>query len=182
MFEEPLAAIIRDHCKEHMPALLTEVTARRGDAAQLPMPKRFEVSSLVGGTSGVSRATLPAMAFDFDTKDFVGFNGDNNLWEYAYQGIISCLVVARTSEEVERLAKRYDAATELYVQRHQYLPMPSPIPPVTDWGFLITGFAFARSRRMGAAQVDEKGAMVWIDGFTMEVEVRTSENGPFQHS
>jgi hypothetical protein len=184
VFNHLVAGITRDHCREHLRDYLDEINALYSDRASLEMPKRMDIASLVGGVAGVSRETLPALAFDAPNKTFLGFDADHDdLFTYSYQGVISGMVAGADTETVERRAERTAAAVELFVRDHLRLPMPDtgPVPPGSDWPFLIVEFAFVRSKRMGAGKVDDAGRPTWIDGFVVEVQWTTSENGARQH-
>lgn len=187
MYNTQIATITRDHFAEHLRDLLDLANAATGlPPVTLVMPKSLEVSSIVGGRTGVAgRETLPSVSIDSSGKQALGTT-DHDLIEYVYAGQIMGLVSGSNAQEVEQICKCYSAATELFIIEHLNAPFADSFDE-SNLPFRITEFGFAGSARFGAANVadDQKGAPAssryWVDGFRTEVYWKVSEMGYGQH-
>lgn len=186
MFGEAIARITRDHCMEHLEVLLAAANALLEKPVTLQMPKTFDISSIVGGRTGVAgRETLPSLSIDAPTKAYEGITEDD-LWEFVYTGQILGMVSARSVDEAENIAKCYIAAMEQFVRLHLHAPFSASFNE-SGLTFSIVEFGWTRSNRFGAANLADTsegqrpGATYWVDGFRLDVFWRVSERGPEQH-
>lgn len=173
MFFEQIATITRDHARTHLREYLDAVNALYADKVSLVLPKSFEVSSIVGGMAGVSRATLPAYAVDTYTKTLATDVEDLNT--YLYGGHFMGLVGGENQRGVEKVVKRHGAAVEMFIREHKLMPHDDIYP------FLIVEFIFNRIEFFGAASLEKEGRDFWIDGFRIDCSWRVSEIASGQH-
>lgn len=175
MYFEQLSIAVKDHIRTHLADYIAVGNVGFEKPVKLVMPRSFTAASFVGGTIGLHRDTLPALAVNFDTKD--QSPTDENLWSYMYSGALVGMVGANNGDDVERLAKRWEAMLERFVREHQVPPTP------TDSPFLIVQLGFSRSQFFGAAQIPTKEGEqpLWVDGFVIEVACLLSEQGPGTH-
>lgn len=181
MFYEQLAKITREHMRLHLPVYLAQVNAFYDKPLKLDMPQRFDISTVVGGTVGVSKKTLPAFAITALERQFS--SSEEDLWEYVYPGQISGMVSSNNAETVESIARRYAGAFELFINDHRRSPVPAGFDEAT-LPFRITGFGYTRTEFFGAAAIDEgEGAVIqtWVDGFRIDLLWEVAEAGPGQH-
>lgn len=181
MFYEPLAKLTRAHFKSHLPAYWSLVNGYHDRQYNLVMPKRFDISSVVGGVVGVSRETLPALAIIAFERQFSSLDDDQ--WTYLYPGQLAGMVSATGpdgADEVEALARRWAGTFEMFLNEHRRAPLAADYDSTGD-GFRIKGFGYTRTEFFGAANVDEDEVRVWIDGFRIDFAWETIEAGPGQH-
>ena len=171
---------------EHLEAALAAANALLDKPVTVVMPKAFDISSMVGGRTGLAgRESLPSLSIDAAEKVFAGVTEDN-LWEFVYSGELLGMVAARSADEAESIAKCYVAACETIINSHQRAPFSASFNE-DALPFRITEFGWNRSTRFGAAQNTDTsegqraGAMYWVDGFRTSVFWRVSEGGPGQH-
>lgn len=168
MYERQLAIITKEHLMTHLATYLELF----GGVA---MPKRVEISSVIGGV--IKPATLPIYALDCLTKQLSETNEDLNT--FIYSGQITGLVGGRTPEIVDDQIKDHKAACEHFVTEHLSIATPSPDLE----NFLILAFAFASSDTTGALQVDvDPKTPFWVAGFDIQISWLVSEKAARQHA
>jgi hypothetical protein len=179
VFYEPIAKITREHIRLHLPAYLTKVNTFHDRALKLDLPQRFDISTIVGGTVGVSRKTLPAFAITAFERVFS--NSDEDVWTYVYPGQISGMVASTESAEMaESLARRYAGAMEMFINDHRERPVLTGFDQ-SALAFRFKGLGYTRTEFFGAANVEEEKLNVWIDGFRIDLLWELIEAGPGQH-
>lgn len=179
MYYEQIAKITREHIRAHLPAYLAQVNALYDRPIKLDLPQRFDIATLVGGSVGVSRKTLPAFAITAFERAFS--NSDEDVWSYLYSGQISGMVASTDSAEtVESIARRYAGALEMFINDHRERPVLADWDP-TDYPFRFKGLGYSRTEFFGAAVVEEGSVNLWIDGFRVDILWELIEAGPGQH-
>lgn len=186
MYGDQIARITRDHCLAHLEALLDAANGLLDKPVTLIMPRTFDISSYVGGRTGVAgRETLPSLSIDAPNKVFAGVTEDN-LWEFNYTGQVLGMVAARSGDEAESIAKCYVGAIETYINSHQHAPFDDTFNE-SGLPFRIAEFGWTRSSRFGATNLADAsagaraGSTFWTDGFRTDVFWTVSESGPGQH-
>lgn len=183
MFYRLIAKHTRDHLRDHMTEYLGTAEGLQDSDIRLPRPKRFDIGSFVGGVVGITLSdpkSFPALALDALTRQWAGT--DENFYAYRYDGHVTGMVVGTNPDLVERTAKGYLTALDLFCSEHAYIPLPDAFDKST-LPFSFLEFAGIRSEHFGAAQVtSEEGATdTWIDGFRLEIAWTVSEPGNGQH-
>jgi hypothetical protein len=178
MFQEEVADLTADHLREHIRALLDEISAHYDDGVQLVTPKSIETDNLVGGVYSSKVGSMPAYAVDIINKTFAG-ESPEGLWIYAYDGHIAGIVSGSSEEVVNKSVKRHEAATELFVKRHEFMhALESP----KGQDFRLRELGFTGAAFSGAEMVDEENnRQTWIAGFRIDLLWLVSEFGPTQH-
>lgn len=178
MYQEEVAEIVEQHLRTHLAAYLAEVSALYGDGIKLQMPKSIETSNLVGGVYNATPEQMPAYAIDIIDKQFLGEVADS-LWTYGYNGHIAGVVSAGSESAANKLVKRHEQATELFIRRHNFMHQLQSSKG-NDFRFKELGFAGAAFS--GAELADETNRQVWIAGFRIDLLLVISESGPDQHA
>lgn len=180
MFYEQISGLTRDHIRLHLPAYLQAVETFYDRPLKLDVPQRFDISSVVGGTVGVSRNTLPAFAITAFERVFS--NSDEDVWTYAYPGQIAGMIAGNDADVVESMARRYAGALEMFINDHRERPVAAGFDQST-LPFRFKGFGYSRTEFFGAANMDEGEGRVntWIDGFRIDLVWELIEAGPGQH-
>jgi hypothetical protein len=175
MFQESIARETTEHLRSHLSAyLIAEATKYTGsDRLTLKVPT-ISSETLVGGIMQVDHKELPAIGIDCVDKQDMPSN--ESLCYYQYSGAIVGLVSASSSNEVDRLAKRYASAIELFIKDHQYLHLLEK----TD--YTLREFFFTSVNFSGAIELTlEEEEPLWVDGFTYNVLWFASEDQYRQH-
>lgn len=180
MFQEEVANITAEHLREHIGDYLDILQARYGDAVKLQGPKSIQTDNLVGGVYNAALGNMPAIAVDIIEKIFAGENPDG-LWIYNYQGHIAGVVSAQGEVGANRICKRYEQATEMFVKEHLFMHQSeSQLTDPND--FSIHEFGFVGAAFSGAEMIkDENDRETWIAGFRIDTLWIVSESGPGQH-
>lgn len=178
-FYEQVAKLTRAHINTHLRDYLDTVNALYDEQIQLDLPKRFDISTIVGGVVGVSRETTPAIAISANERSFS--NDEDDVWSYIYSGQISGMVSSLDSANVvESLVRRYAGALETFINEHKR----EPVAVGYNWAlspFIIKGIGYSRTEFFGAANVEEGELNVWVDGFRIDLAWSVIEPGPGQH-
>lgn len=177
MYQEPLANQTADHFRTHIESYLEEVNNLfpAEDRSTVRAPKTVETASLAGGVFAVEPEKLPAFAVDVNNKSIAAVSEDVYTYQYATQ--IAGVVTAQNQREVDRLVKRYEAATELFFKRHWMLHLYEP----TGFDFSVLRLVFDNADFSGAEEITIGQQTQWIAGFTVAGFIVTSEGGPVQH-
>lgn len=181
MFQEAIARQTADHFREHIEDYLEAIAASftGTDRLTLKVPS-VSSTTLVGGVMRTPLNALPALGVDCLDKQQM--QASEGLCYYQYDGAIAGLVSASSSEEVDKLAKRYAAATEKFVSQHQFLVDHNTGQPYETADFMMREFIFINTTFSGAIEIELEGEEpLWIDGFTMNVLWVTSEDQYSQH-
>lgn len=184
-FYRQIAQLTRDHMRDHMRELLDYAETQQDSPVKIPVPKRFDIATYVGGVVGITvtkRDDFPALALDALTRISAATN--ENVNAYRYDGQVTGMVTSDNPEVAERQAKGYLTAVDTFCAAHRLFPVPDPaVFPTLD--FTILEFVCLRSEHFGAARVEAeiKGSTreVWVDGFRHELAWIVSEPGSGQH-
>lgn len=182
MFEEQLAKLTRTHYQEHLAAYMAALAPAYDTKVNLVLPRRFDISSVVGGTVGISQTTLPAFAITALEKQLAAT--DDDVWSYLYSGQLAGMVMAPNAEIVESIARRYAGTFEMFLNDHRRAPVKAAVDE-NALPFRLKSMGFIRTEFFGAATLDavepEKTPEIWIDGFRTDFFWETIEAGPGQH-
>lgn len=182
MFQEAIASTTAAHLRIHIGDLLEEIGSRftGRDSLTLSVPTIDSVT-LVGGIMTAPVEALPLLGVDCVEKEEIP--SSESLCYYQYSGAVAGLVSASSSDEVDRLIKRYAAVTELFIRRHQYLVNHSTGQQYQTQDFMIREFLYGGTGFSGAMEVRlEDEQPLWVDGFTIPVAWYTSEDQYHQHT
>lgn len=177
MFQEPLADYLKEHFQTHIEAYLEDINnafpAVEREAVRAP--KTIETASIAGGVFSMDHGKLPAFAIDVNNKKAGGAFENLELYQYDMQ--IAAVVISQSQESVDAIAKRYQAATELFFKRHGYLHQFEP----STHDFSVVSLVFVSTQFSGAMEITVGKSQHWIDGFVVSGIITTSEDGPGQH-
>lgn len=175
MFQEQLAEQLADHFRSHIKAYLEEANDAwpAGERETVRTGATVETASLAGGVMGIEIEKLPAFAVDVNNKVVAQVSED--LFLYEYNGQIAGLVIAGSQRSVNRLAKRYERATEKFIKEHEM------VHSLETADYTVVRLVFQATDFSGAEEVTIEQKAVWIDGFRVDFSLVVSENGPRQH-
>lgn len=181
MYQEEAADLTAGHLREHLQAYLIQVSRIYADQTVLAFPRTIETNNLVGGVYNTSTDKMPAYAIDLISKQFDG-QSNEGLWLYNYEGHIAGVVSGNDEAQVNKMVKRHEQATEMFVKDHVHLHQMSHVLPGND--FTIMGLGFVGAAFSGAEQVDETNEdnQIWIAGFRIDLLWILSETGPGDHA
>ena len=179
MYQEEIADLTAEHLRSHMQAYLDEVKAIYQDAVELTFPKAIETANLVGGVYNATQKAMPAYAVDIIDKVFTEHADD--LWLYQYNGHIAGVISASSEDTANKIVKRHEQATEMFVKRHDHFHQMAAQLPGNN--FMIVGLGFVGSAFSGAEKIDEsQNRETWIAGFRIDLAWIVSEDGPGDHA
>jgi hypothetical protein len=175
MFQEFIARRTAEHFREHVDDYILVVRDKFAGSDKLTLSQpEITHSTLVGGIMQAELDRLPIIGVDCVDKAEIPSN--ESLYYCRYDGAFAGLVSASSSDEVDKLCKRYATLSELYVKDHQFLHAYE-----TD-DFTFREFYYVNTSMSGAMEVElEEQQPIWIAGFTMNVQWVTSEDQGRQH-
>jgi hypothetical protein len=179
MFQEEIAALTATHLRGHLNTYLDYVESLYSDGIKLQYPKSIETENLVGGVYNTKVTDMPAYAIDIISKGFSEFT--ENLYLYNYEGHIAGVMTAQDEQAANRICKRHEQATEMFVKDHEFLhELTSTKTPPND--FKMQGMGFVGAAFSGAEMVaEQENRQTWIAGFRIDLLWVVSEGGPHQH-
>jgi hypothetical protein len=179
MYQEEIADLTAEHLRSHMQEYLDAVKAIYADKIEMTFPKAIETANLVGGVYNATQKAMPAYAVDIIDKVFTEHS--DNLWLYQYNGHIAGVISASNEDSANKIVKRHEQATEMFVKRHDHFHQTAAKKVGND--FLIVGLGFTGAAFSGAEKIDEaENRETWIAGFRIDLVWIVSEDGPGDHA
>lgn len=172
MFYEQIAEYTRAHIRSHIQTYLDLEETKHTDKLPLVFPKSIEPGTMLGGTMGIARETLPQYAIQMVVKS--PERGFGDLFLYNYPGQVIAMVGGTNPVDVEKLAYRHAAALERMAKAHPHLHQYEASEfSLISWEWITTTFS-------GAMQLEREDSPVgelWVDAAQLTFNWVTSEEG-----
>ena len=178
MYYEDLERWTREELSSHLSTLLAQEQLNHDDDLSLVFPVSIDTSSVLGGITDATPATLPQYAIDCESKELAAASEDG--WLYDYSGQITIMVWADRADKVDAICRRHVAAVERWINSHMH-PGYSK-----DGHFMIIEMRYSSTIFAGAIPLQQSTAQnpdavdSWIAGADINLAWRLSESGPSQ--